>query len=483
MPYSLLVIDDQDAILHAFRRAFRGNDCTLTTASTAAEGIKAACELKPDVVVLDVHLPDASGLDVFQAIRDFDGRIPIIMMTGHGTTELAIEAMKRGAYEYLLKPVELPALRELVEGAAASSRRMHTPAVIAETEAAPELADVLIGRCPAMQEVYKAIGKVARQDVTVLILGESGTGKELVARAIYQHSKRAGKEFLAINCAAIPDNLLESELFGHERGAFTGADRKRIGKFEQCTGGTLFLDEVGDMTPLTQTKILRVLQDQVFERVGGNEEVRTDVRLIAATNADLETLVADSQFRGDLYFRLKIFTIHLPPLRERGEDLEVLVRHYVKRYARELEIAVDDIAPETIEILRAYRWPGNVRELQSVIKQALLHMRGRILIPASLPANLTDSGNEPPVNPTTVAEFNWERFVAERIAAGSESLYNDAQEVMDREVLTRVLRHTGGNQLQAARILGINRGSLRTKIKTLNIHIDRTVWSESDQDD
>jgi nitrogen regulation protein NR(I) len=483
MPYSLLVIDDQDSILHAFRRAFRSTECTLTTAANGVEGIKAARELKPNVIVLDVHLPDASGLEVFQTIHDLDARIPIIMMTGHGTTELAIEAMKRGAYEYLLKPVELPALRELVEAAAASSRRMHTPAVIAEVESAPERADVLIGRCPAMQEVYKAIGKVARQDVTVLILGETGTGKELVARAIYQHSRRADKEFLAINCAAIPDNLLESEIFGHERGAFTGADRKRIGKFEQCNGGTLFLDEVGDMSPLTQTKILRVLQDQVFERVGGNEEVRTDVRLIAATNADLESLVADSQFRGDLYFRLKIFTIHLPPLRERGDDFDVLLRHYVRRYAKELEIEVDAIAPETLEILRAYRWPGNVRELQSVIKQSILHMRGRVILPEALPGNLTSDAPGGATNPSPAPDFDWARFVADRIAAGSESLYNEAQELMEREVLTRVLQHTNGNQLQAARILGINRGSLRTKIKSLNIRIDRTIWSDSDQDD
>jgi two-component system nitrogen regulation response regulator GlnG len=362
---------------------------------------------------------------------------------------------------------------------------MHTPAVIAENETASDQAgDVLIGNCPAMQDVYKAIGKVARQDVTVLILGESGTGKELVARAIYQHSRRAGKEFLAINCAAIPDNLLESELFGHERGAFTGADRKRIGKFEQCSGGTLFLDEVGDMSPLTQTKILRVLQEQVFERVGGNEEVRTDVRLIAATNADLEQLVSEGQFRGDLYFRLKIFTIQLPPLRERGGDLDLLVSHYVKRYSKELDIAIDAVAPETMATFRAYRWPGNVRELQSFIKQGLLHMRGRVLLPEALPSNVVNpNASVPLAEAASEAEFRWDTFVAERIAARSESLYNDALAWMERELITRVLRHTGGNQLQAARILGINRGSLRSKIKALNIHIDRNVWTENEQDD
>ena len=235
-----------------------------------------------------------------------------------------------------------------------------------------------------MQEVYKAIGRVAPQDVTVLILGESGTGKELVARAIYQHSRRAAGPFLAINCAAIPETLLESELFGHEKGAFTGADRRRIGKFEQCHGGTLFLDEIGDMTPLTQTKVLRVLQEQQFERVGGNETIQTDVRVIAATNRDLEQLIAAGQFRSDLYYRLNVFTIRLPPLRERDDDLPLLVMHFLRRFSRELGKDTYGIAPEALDVLRRHPWPGNVRELQSVLKQALLQATGPILAPESL---------------------------------------------------------------------------------------------------
>ena len=269
---------------------------------------------------------------------------------------------------------------------------MRVPAVIPEGGEAKEDADALLGRCPAMQEVYKAIGRVAPQDVTVLILGESGTGKELVARAIYHYSSRAKGPFLAINCAAIPETLLESELFGHEKGAFTGADRKRIGKFEQCHGGTLFLDEIGDMTPLTQTKILRVLQEQEFERVGGNEPIKADVRVIAATNRDLEKMVAEGTFRGDLYYRLNVFTIKLPPLRERGDDLPLLAEHFVRRFGRELKKDVRGIAPEAMELLRRYPWPGNVRELQSVIKQALLQATGPVLLPEFLPAAVRGQG-------------------------------------------------------------------------------------------
>jgi two-component system nitrogen regulation response regulator GlnG len=490
---TLLLIDDEPSIQHAFRRAFQAPEFALHTASTAGEGVEVAGKVRPDAVVLDVHLPDATGLDTFHRIRGLDARIPVLLITGHGTSELAIEAIKEGAYEYLLKPLELGPLRELVARACASSRLMHVPAVVTEPEEAPPGADALIGRCAAMHDVYKSIGRVAAQDVTVLILGESGTGKELIARAIYQHSARRDKPFLAVNCAAIPEQLLESELFGHEKGSFTGADRKRIGKFEQCHGGTIFLDEVGDMTPLTQTKILRVLQEQKFERVGGSETVETDVRVIAATNVDLEKAAAAGRFRQDLYFRLNVFTIRLPPLRDRGDDLVLLTRHYVRRFSKELNKAVTEVAPETVELLRRYPWPGNVRELQSVMKQALLQMRGSILLPEDLPvavlapaaaaaATAAPLGNGPAAAvPVSAGDFNWDRFVAERIAGGSEDLYAESLERMEREVLVRVLRHTNGNQVQAARILGITRGSLRTKIRSLGITIGRSVWSDDDQ--
>ncbi|HEV3081286.1 MAG TPA: sigma-54 dependent transcriptional regulator, partial [Gemmataceae bacterium] len=268
---TLLVVDDEPSILAAFGRAFRDTAFTVYTAETARDGLALARAQQPDVIIFDVHLPDMTGLEAYKTLRAMDARSPVIFITGKSTTDTAIEAMKLGAYDYLLKPLELPQLRQVIDRAAEISRMSHVPAVLAEQEAVDDRVDAIVGRCPAMQDVYKAIGRVANQDVTVLITGESGTGKELVARAIYQHSRRAAGPFLAINCAAIPEQLLESELFGHEKGAFTGADRRRIGKFEQCAGGTLFLDEVADMSPLTQSKMLRFLQEQQFERVGGNE--------------------------------------------------------------------------------------------------------------------------------------------------------------------------------------------------------------------
>jgi two-component system nitrogen regulation response regulator GlnG len=474
---TLLVVDDEASILLAFRRAFREPDVTLLTAETAAEGLELARQRRPDVIVLDVHLPDLSGLEMLRRLRELDARSPVVFITGKGTTDTAIEAMKLGAYEYLVKPVELSTLRQVVERALAISRLMHVPAVLDAALDGDERADAIVGSCPAMQEVYKAIGRVAAQDVTVLITGESGTGKELVARALYQHSRRSGGPFLPINCAAIPEHLLESELFGHEKGAFTGADRRRIGKFEQVSGGTLFLDEVGAMSPLTQSKLLRVLQEQTFERLGGNELIRTDVRVLAATNTNLEAAVAAGHFRLDLYYRLSVFTIHLPPLRERGDDLKLLVQHYLRRFNRELGKGVQGVAPDALELLHRYPWPGNVRELQSALKQALLKAAGPVLVTDFLHPSVTGSPSVPSDDGSGEAETERElaAFIEARLQAGTEELYAEALRWMERLLVTRVLRHTGGNQLQAARILGITRGSLRTKIRDLGIRIDRTI--------
>src|SRR6266480_7759717 len=320
MAHLLLIDDDPALIPEQVRQSFPAPRYRVEVAGTGAEGLARVRAGPPDVILLDLRLPDQPGLDVYQQIRQIDARIPVIFVTLAKGADTAIEAMQQGAYDYLFKPLDLDQLRRVVAAALEVARRMRAPAVVAETAADLDMEGAIVGSCPAMREVYKAIGRVAAQTVPVLITGESGTGKELIARAIYQHGPRAKAPFLALNCAAIPENLLESELFGHEKGAFTGADRKRIGKFEQCNGGTLFLDEVGDMTPLTQTKVLRVLQEQAFERVGGSETVRTNVRIIAATNADLEKLVAEGKFRNDLYFRLNVFSIRLPPLRERGDD-------------------------------------------------------------------------------------------------------------------------------------------------------------------
>src|SRR5262245_35365353 len=377
----LLLVDDDPAMIQdQLTHVLGPQGMRIDVARTAQEGLRQVAARPPDVILLDVHLPDLSGLEAYQRIRQIDGRIPVIFITWAATADTAIEAMKEGAHDYLFKPLDLAQLRSVVVQALELGRLMRRPAVVAETPPEEDGDDAIIGRCPAMGEVYKAIGRVAAQNVLVLITGESGTGKELVARAIYQHSTRARAPYLAINCAAIPENLLESELFGHEKGAFTGADRKRIGKFEQCNGGTLFLDEIGDMPRATQAKVLRLLQEQSFERVGGNETVRTDVRLIAATNRDLKSWAAEGKFRQDLYYRLNVFTIPLPPLRERGDDLAMLIGHFLRRFSRELGKQVRDITPEAQELLCRYQWPGNIRELQGILKQAILHATGTVLI-------------------------------------------------------------------------------------------------------
>jgi two-component system nitrogen regulation response regulator GlnG len=372
-------------------------------------------------------------------------------------------------------------LRRVVGEALEVARRMRQPAVVAETAPDPDVDGAIVGSCPAMGEVYKAIGRVAAQDVPVLITGESGTGKELVARAVYQYSPRGKAPFLALNCAAIPENLLESELFGHEKGAFTGADRRRIGKFEQCHGGTLFLDEIGDMPPALQAKILRLLQEQAFERVGGNETVRTDVRLIAATHRDLKAWSDAGRFRPDLYYRLGVFAIHLPPLRERGDDLPLLVRYYVRRFSRELGREVGEVAPEALERLRGYSWPGNVRELQSVLKQALLQARGTTLLPTFLPALPGEPSGPVTAAPAAAGDPNLEAFIHLRLASGEGDLYAETHRQVDRLLLTRVLEDTGGNQLQAARRLGIGRETLSRRLRELGLHVSRRLEAEEDE--
>ncbi len=463
----LLVVDDEPSILHAFGRAFHEPEVTLLTATFASRGIEQVTERRPDVVILDVQLPDLSGLEAFQRIKEIDARIPVVFITGHGTTDTAIEAIKLGAIDYLFKPLDLSNLREVVANAFEISRLMRIPAALARPGVEDEEADVLVGRCPAMNEVYKQIGRVAPQDIPVFILGESGTGKELVARAIWCHSKRSSSPFFAINCAAIPDSLLESELFGHEQGAFTGADNQRIGKFEQCRGGTLFLDEIGDMTPAAQAKILRVIQEHEFERVGGSQTIQTDVRLIAATNRDLQEMLDTDTLRRDLYYRLSVVTIELPPLRERGEDVSILTEYFLQRFSREMDRDVRTVSPDTLDRLRGYSWPGNVRELQSVIKQALLHAAGPVLIPEFLPDPFQQNSRKG-LRPE---KLDFQQIITDWLKTDAEGLYAEATLVMEKQLLSRVLEHTQGNQAQAARILGITRGTLRNKIRSLGLHL------------
>src|SRR6266446_1640359 len=389
----LLIDDDADLLPDQVRQVFPAPAHRVEIAHTGTEGLERVTDVRPDVILLDLRLPDQSGLDVLRQLRQIDARIPVVVVTVVRSADSAIEAMRQGAYDYLLKPLDLQKLDRVIGEALKVACIMREPAVVVGTPPDDDQpGEAIVGSSPAMQEVYKAIGRVADQTFPVLITGESGTGKELVARAIYQHGPRAQAPFLALNCAAIPETLLESELFGHEKGAFTGADRRRIGKFEQVSGGTLFLDEIGDMPPATQAKMLRVLQEQAFERVGGNETIRTDVRLIAATHRDLKAWSEEGKFRPDLYYRLGVFTIHLPPLRERDDDLLMLVKYYLRRFNRELGREVREVTPEGLERLRRYPWPGNVRELQSVLKQALLKASGPVLLPAFLPEPLGETG-------------------------------------------------------------------------------------------
>jgi two-component system nitrogen regulation response regulator GlnG len=462
----LLVIDDEPSIRHAFERAFANENTEVFSAASAADGETLFREKNPDVVVVDLRLPDASGLECFQRLREIDARVPVIFITGHGTVESAIEATKLGAYDYLFKPLELDEVRTLIQKAFNLSRMVRVQPAVADGDNLED-PDAIVGRCRAMKEVYTAIGRVAPQNISVLLLGESGTGKELVAQAIYHHSSRPTGPFRAINCAAIPDALLESEIFGHEKGAFTDAHRQRIGKLEQADKGTLFLDEVGDMAPLTQAKLLRVLQDQTFERVGGNTPIKVDVRIIAATNHDLKRLVSEGLFRSDLYFRLSVVSIQLPPLRERDDDIVLLAEYFLRKHGPEFGRPIRTISPEAVEILRGYHWPGNVRELESVIKRSLLAARGTVLLAEFLPTLAEDA---PTLSATALSDEQIpSRFIAEQLASGSQNLYYQAIAAAERQLFTQVLEHTKGNQLQAASILGISRVTLRSKLRLLGI--------------
>src|SRR5262245_9463887 len=477
---TLVVIDDDPAVLVVFLGAFTEPDMTVRTAETAVAGLAAVMQHRPDVILLDVHLPDGSGLDLFRRLREADATVPVIFITADGSSDTIIQAMRQGAFDYLQKPLDLPATRALLARALESRRRMHRHVAMGAPVADDQ--DVFVGASAAMQAVYKAIGRVAPLNVTVLIRGESGTGKELVARALYQHSARARQSFMAINCAAIPEARLESELFAHEKGAFTGADRRRVGKFEQCSGGTLLLDEIGDMPLALQAKMLRVLQEQRFDRLGGSESLATDVRLIAATHQDLETLIARGRFRADLYYRLKGFVILLPPLRERPEDLPPLVGHLLERFRQPLGHAVEQVAPEALDLLRQYNWPGNVRELEGCLKQALLQSRGPVLTVDDLPRELARDKPAGPAPADSDADALL-GYIRQRLAAGSTDLYAEALSRLDETLVREVLKHTGGNQAQAARLLGIARNSLRKKIQEQGITLERVVGGAADDDE
>src|SRR2546426_4196753 len=381
----LLLIDDEADVQYSFRRIFDSPEIELTAASSGEEGLRLIPKVKPDLVVMDVRMGGMNGLETLRRIREASAKLPVIMMTAYGTTQTAIEAMKLGAYDYLLKPFDVPKLKQLIATALKAARDMKQVVSYQPLLESEDYELGIVGRSEPMQNVFKLIGQLSASDATALITGESGTGKELVARAIYHHGSRADQPFLAVNCAAIPENLLESELFGHEKGAFTGAASQRIGKFEQCNHGTLFLDEIGDMSLTTQTKILRVLQSGSFERVGGNEPVQVNVRVIAATNKPLEAAVAAKQFREDLYYRLNVVRISLPPLRERADDIRLLVNYFLRKFASEQGRPPRSISAEALHLMERYPWPGNVRELENIIRRALVMAKGDTILPPDLP--------------------------------------------------------------------------------------------------
>ena len=503
----LLLIDDEVDVQYSFRRIFDASDIELHTASSGEEGLRLIPTLKPDLVLSDIRMAGLNGLETLRRIRQLDPQLPVILMTAYGTTQTAIEAMKLGAYDYVLKPFDVPRLKLLVASALKAARdTRHTVALRPQLEQQDYDLGV-IGRSAPMQEVFKLIGQLAASDATALITGESGTGKELVARSIFQNSRRAKEPFMAINCAAIPENLLESELFGHEKGAFTGATAQRPGRFEQCHRGTLFLDEIGDMPPATQTKILRVLQNGTFERVGGNTTLQVDVRIIAATNKPLEEAVSRKEFREDLFYRLNVVRVHMPPLRDRRGDIRLLVDFFLRKIGG-AGAGTKSIGEKTLAVLEAYHWPGNVRELENVLRRAVVVSKGPALLEGDLPGELlqptpalrpiagpagtapapiapsvppgdavadstppateavsTDPALTGDIRPLALQLFRWAR-----LQRGIKVL-----PAVERELVIEALKETQGNQVQAAKLLGITRATLRKRVDKFGIRRELNV--------
>jgi len=472
----LLLIDDEADVQYSFRRIFDSPDLEIATASSGEEGLKVIPKFKPDLVLMDVRMGGMTGLETLRKIRESDKKLLVILMTAYGTTQTAIEAMKLGAYDYLLKPFDVPKLKELVGNALKAARDMRQVVSVAPLMESEDYELGIVGRTEPMQNVFKLIGQLAASDATALITGESGTGKELVARAIYSHSGRADRPFLAINCAAIPEQLLESELFGHERGAFTGATNQRIGKFEQCNGGTIFLDEIGDMTPATQTKILRVLQNGTFERVGGNAAIKVDVRVIAATNKPLEQAVAARQFREDLFYRLNVVRIPMPPLRERKDDIRLLVDYFLRKLAREQQTQPKSLSGGVLRALEKHHWPGNVRELENVVRRALVVAKGDAILVTDLTPEIiggataltvvsaSPSAGAPAGNFGEIGSLATQIF---KLARKDPKL--KVIPAVERVLVMEALRETSNNQVQAAKLLGITRATLRKRIEKFGI--------------
>lgn len=382
---TILVVDDDAEVRYSLNRVLSAKHYKVVEAPSGEEGVAAVKRQPPDVVLLDNRMTGISGLETLQHIRAANPKQLVILMTAYGTAQTAIEAMKFGAFDYVVKPFDPPKLIALVENALSTQADIRSAGGVQPVINSEDHKEGIVGTSAPMQQVFKVIGQVTSSDVTVMITGESGTGKELVARSIHRHSHRSSKPFVAVNCSAIPENLIESELFGHERGAFTGATAQRIGKFEVCDGGTIFLDEIGDMTPTTQTKILRVLQEGEIQRVGSSETLKVNVRVLAATNKNLEELVKTKEFREDLYYRLNVVRLRLPPLRERVEDVPQIVDFFLQSLARSKKTKARKVSPEALAILCRHRWPGNVRELENLVYRSAVIAQSDTILPKDLP--------------------------------------------------------------------------------------------------
>jgi DNA-binding NtrC family response regulator len=463
MKPKILLIEDDASIAASLQKVLRAEGYDIAVCGRGDQGLERALGQWHDVVVTDLRLPGLGGLELVGRLHAAKPKQPIILMTAHGTTETAIEATKLGACDYLLKPFEADELLDMVATAVASSRLMSEPVEMGEGR--PE-GHALIGNGRAMQSIYKEIGRVAATPATVLIQGGTGTGKELIARAIYQHSQRADKPFIAVNCAAIPDALLESELFGHERGAFTGAQARRIGRFEQASGGTLFLDEIGDLNANTQGKLLRVLQEHCIQRLGSESNIAVDVRVIAATHRDLDAAIKEREFREDLFYRLSVVTITLPPLNQRSEDIPDLARYFIQRHAKDLGVEAPAVQPEALAFLQNQPWPGNVRELENSVRQALLLAR-----PFAIGLEHVQQVMAKNRRPADGEQQTHAAYITELLARAQNGEIDNAYLRMiadlEPELFKQAIELAQGNQAKAARWLGVTRLKMREKLSEL----------------
>jgi two-component system nitrogen regulation response regulator GlnG len=454
------IIDDDRSIRWVFEKALERENIPFKLFSSAPEALAALDTSVPQVAVSDIRMPGGSGLQLLEVIKERYPTLPVIVMTAYSDLESAVAAFQGGAFEYLPKPFDVDHAIDLIRRAMDESQSRDD--VAEPRDAVPEI----LGRAPAMQEVFRAIGRLAQSHATVLINGESGTGKELVARALHRHSQRADKPFIAINTASIPKDLLESELFGHERGAFTGAQAMRRGRFEQAEGGTLFLDEIGDMPPDLQTRLLRVLSDSHFYRVGGHLPIRANVRVITATHQDLEKRVKEGLFREDLFHRLNVIRLRLPPLRERREDIPLLARHFAMASARELGVEPKRLTDDAIRYLAARDWPGNVRQLENVCHWINVMAPGVTVDVKGLPPELRDEANEPD-------DDDWisalDREIERRLQRGENSILGELNRQFERTLILRALSHTGGRRIEASQLLGMGRNTLTRKIQELHL--------------